>query len=265
MPTMTTYPHGVPSWIDLATPDPPASRAFYATLFGWSYDEEPTDQEGVDYTMARKGTASAAGMMQLSEEMAASGMPPVWTTYVTVDDLEAAVAAAADAGGTVLQPPMDVMDAGRMAVLADPSGAVICAWHAKEHIGAEVVNEHGALTWNELMTPDPAAVAAFYGAVFGWTAQTVPMEGGDYTVFHVEGGDENGIAGAMAPPMPGMPAFWGVYFDVDDVAAAVDVARSLGAQVLMEPTAMEGVGTLAALVDPQGAAFSLMTPEAGGG
>lgn len=260
MTTMTSYPPGVPSWIDLATPDPSASKAFYAELFGWEYTDDPTDQPGVDYTMARKGGRSAAGMMLLSEEMAASGMPPVWTSYVTVDDLEATVEKVAPAGGTVMQPPMDVMDAGRMAVLADPSGAVICLWQAKAHIGAEVVNEHGALSWNELITPDPSAVTSFYADVLGWRSETAPMPNGEYTVFHVTGGNENGIAGAMAPPMPGMPAFWGVYFQSDDAAATVAAAKELGASVLMDATPMPGVGTLATLTDPQGATFSIMTP-----
>jgi uncharacterized protein len=261
MTTITSYPHGVPSWIDLATPDPDASQSFYTALFGWDYDVEPTDQPGSDYVMARKDGHSVAGMMQLSDQMAASGMPPVWSTYVTVDDVDSAVAGVGPAGGTVLQPPMDVMDAGRMAVVSDPAGAVICMWQAGQHIGAEMVNEHGALTWNELITPDPAAVTPFYSAVFGWTAQTAPMPTGEYTVFHVAGGNENGIAGAMPPPMPGLPAFWGIYFNVDDAAATVAKARELGAQVLMEPTPVPGVGTLATLVDPQGAAFSVMTPE----
>ena len=223
MPTMTSYPHGVPSWIDLATPDPASSKDFYAALFGWQYDDQPTDQEGSDYTMARRNGRNAAGMMRLSPEMAASGMPPVWSTYVNVDDIEVTVAEVQSAGGAVMRPPMDVMDAGRMAVIADPASAVICLWQAGEHIGAEVVNEHGAFSWSELITPDPAAVAGFYEALFGWTTQTAPMPNGDYTVFHVPGGNENGIAGAMAPPMAGMPAHWGVYFNVDD--AAVDRRR----------------------------------------
>ncbi len=261
MTTMTSYPDGVPSWTDLATPDPVAAKAFYAELFGWEYGDEPTDRPGTDYAMARKGGQNAAGVMQLSEQMAASGMPPVWTTYVSVSDIDAAVATVEPAGGTVLQPPMDVMDAGRMAVLADPTGAVIALWQPRDHIGAEVVNEHGALTWNELLTPDPGRAAAFYEQVLGWSARTAPMPTGDYTVFFVPGGNESGIAGAMASPAPGMPAHWGVYFHVDDVEAAVTSARELGAQVMMEPTSIPQVGTFAALVDPQGAAFSLMTPE----
>lgn len=260
MTTMTQYANGVPSWVDLATPDPEAAKAFYGDLFGWSFTNEATDRPGVDYVMADKGDRAAAGIMLLSDEMAASGMPPVWTTYITVADLEGTVAKVAGAGGTVLQPPMDVMTSGRMSVLSDPAGAVVALWQAKDHIGCEVVNEHGAFTWSELITPDPAAVVDFYGAVLGWTAQTAPMPSGEYTVFHVEGGHENGIAGAMAPPMPGMPAFWGVYFNVDDAAATVAAAESAGASVLMPATPMPGVGTLATLADPQGAAFSIMTP-----
>ena len=119
-----------------------------------------------------------------------------------------------------------------------------------------------ALTWNELMTPDPRAVADFYEAVFGWKANHAPMEGMEYTVFMVDGGSENGIAGAMKPPMEGMPAFWGVYFNVDDAEATVKRAKELGASVMMEASLTPGVGTLAAMADPQGAMFSIMTPEA---
>lgn len=259
MPTVTSYVHGTPSWIDLATPDPAASRAFYGALFGWTFDEEDTDRPGVTYTMCRKGESAAAGIMLLSDEMAASGMPPVWTTYVTVDDLEARVAKVAGAGGQVLQPPMDVMDAGRMAVLSDPTGAVVCLWEKKEHIGSEVINEHGALTWNELISSDVPAVAAFYAEVLGWTSETAPMPMGDYTVFFTPGGNERGIAGAMAPPMEGMPSFWGVYFAVDDCDATVAAATERGATVLAEPMDIPEVGRMAALLDPQGAAFSVMT------
>ncbi|MEZ5267422.1 MAG: VOC family protein [Microthrixaceae bacterium] len=189
------------AWTDLATPDPEAAKEFYGQLFGWTFETDPTDQPGNDYIMCNKGDAAAAGIMKLSDEMAASGMPPVWSSYVTVADIDATAEKVAAAGGQVMQPPFDVMKAGRMAVFGDPSGAAICGWQAKEHIGAEVVNEHGALTWNELMTPDPRAVADFYEAVFGWKANHAPMEGMEYTVFMVDGGSENGIAGAMKPPM----------------------------------------------------------------
>jgi predicted enzyme related to lactoylglutathione lyase len=259
MTTMTSYANGVPSWVDLATPDLAASKEFYTALFGWDYDDQPTDGPG-DYTMARRNGQNAAGMMPLTTEMAASGMTPVWSTYVSVNDIEATLARVEPAGGTTMGPVMDAMDAGRFAVIADPAGAVICLWEAREHIGADIVNEHGAFSWSELITPDPDAVTAFYGAVFGWTAQAAPMPTGTYTLFTVSGGNDNGIAGAMASPAEGMPAHWGVYFTVDDAAKAVETARNLGAQVLMEATEMPGVGTLASLIDPHGAGFSVMEP-----
>lgn len=258
MTTVTSYAHGVPSWLDLATPDPDAAKTFYAELFGWSYTDEPTNHPGVDYTMARSGGRATAGMMLLSDEMRAGGMPPVWSTYVTVDDLEATVARVEAAQGAVLQPPMEVMESGRMAVIADPSGAALGLWEARAHLGAEVVDEHGAFTWAELMTPDPEAVSGFYADVLGWQAQPAPMPGVDYLLFHVAGGNPNGVAGAMAPPADGIPAYWGVYFAVDDAEATVTRARELGAVVLLAPTVMPGVGTLATLQDPQGAAFSIM-------
>lgn len=260
MATVTSYPAGVPSWIDLATPDVAAARTFYNTLFGWVYDEQPAGDEGVTYVMANKGTQAAAGMMELSDEMAASGMPPAWSSYVTVTDLDAAAGRVGAAGGAVMQPPMDVMEAGRMAVCADPGGAVFCLWEAKEHIGAEVVGEHGSLVWNELITPDPAAVSPFYAEVLGWRAETAPMPAGEYTVFHVEGANPNGIAGCMKPPMEGMPSFWGVYFAVDDCDATVAAAKKAGGSVLAEPMDLPDVGRMAALTDPQGAAFSILQP-----
>ncbi len=262
MSTVTSYAHGIPSWIDLATPDPDGAKAFYAELFGWEYDDNDTDQPDAVYTMASRDGHSAAGMMQLSEEMAASGMPPVWTSYVTVDDLDAAVGKVEAAGGAVLRPPMDVMDAGRMAVVADPAGAAFALWEAGEHIGAEVINEPGAFSWSELMTPDPQQVAPFYEAVFGWTTQTAPMPNGDYTVFFVEGGSTDGIAGAMAPPMPGMPPLWGIYFNVADATACVARAQELGGTVVVEPTEIPGTGWFATITDPQGATFSIMQADA---
>ena len=262
MTHVSSYAHGVPSFTDLATPDPDASQRFYGALFGWDFDTRPAGPDAT-YTMCSKDGKVAAGMMQLSPEMAQSGMPPVWSSYVTVDDLEAATAKVAPAGGQVMRPPMDVMDAGRMAVVTDSAGAVFCLWEAGESIGSEVVNEHGAVTWNELLTPDPAQAAGFYGELLGWTAQTMPMPMGDYTVFFVEGGNENGIAGSMTPPMPGMPPAWLVYFNVDDCDATAELATEHGATVMGQPMDVPGVGRLVPIQDPQGAMFAVMTPASG--
>lgn len=256
MPARTSHAPGTPSWIDLQTPDPAAAKTFYASLFGWEYRDEDTGMPDNPYTMCLKSGKSVAGLGGLPEEQRALGVPPHWNTYVTVKDVEASSAKASELGGNVMAPPMDVMDAGRMSVLVDPTGAVFCIWQAKEHIGAELVNEHGTLTWSELMTPDVDAAAKFYEGLFGWSANAEDMGGMIYTVFML--GDRP-MGGAMKPPMEGIPANWSPYFAVDDCDATVDAARSGGATVFMGPD--DGPpGRMAALADPQGAMFSVIKP-----
>lgn len=254
MPDRTSYPEGTPSWTDLMTTDVDGAKAFYGELFGWDFADEPTDQPGVTYTMCTTGGKAAAGMGAQNPEQAAQGIPPLWTSYVSVDDVEATVAKVQPAGGSVMVPPMDVMTFGRMAVVVDPTGAVLALWQPKDHIGAEVVNEHGTLTWTELLTPDVDAALAFYGEVLGWTAETADMGGFAYTTVSV---GDRGVAGAMTTPMEGMPPMWGVYFAVDDFDAAAARAKDLGAQQVMD--AVDGPpGRFATFLDPQGAAFSMI-------
>ncbi len=255
MPARSEYAPGTPSWIDLATPDIAAAKQFYGALFGWSFEDASTDDPQNPYVMVELGGKAVAGMMSLSEEMAAGGMPPVWSTYVTVADIDASAAKVGDLGGAVMQEPFDVMDAGRMAVLADPTGAVICLWQAKEHIGAELVNEHGTLTWNELIASDIPAATEFYAGLFGWKTETTDLGTMQYTSFLL--GDRQ-VAGGMNPPVDGIPAYWGVYFAVDDTDALVEQAKGLGATVFAEPTDIPP-GRFSTLADPQGAVFSVLT------
>lgn len=256
MPTRERYAEGIPSWIDLSTTDPDGAKAFYGTLFGWTYEDNPTDGDGV-YTMARRNGHDAAGISQQAPEQAAMGLPSMWNSYVTVDDVAVTVGKVESSGGQVMLPPMDVMTFGRMAVVVDPTGAVLCLWQAGETIGAGIVNEHGSLIWNELMTPDPPTASAFYAEVLGWDAEVMDMgDMGEYTIYAV--GDAQ-IAGAMAPPAEGIPAHWGVYFAVDDAAAAVATVTELGGSIMMEPMPSPP-GIIAACADPQGAAFSVMQP-----
>ena len=254
MPERESYAHGTPSWIDLSTSDPAGAQEFYGAIFGWDFDAQPTDQ-GSDYIMARKGERATAGIMQQAPEQAQMGIPPMWNNYVTVTDIDSAVAKVEPAGGTVMMPPMQVMDAGRMAVVVDPTGAVICLWQAENHIGAEVVNEHGALTWNEVQTPDVAAATKFYGELFGWTTEEMDMgDQGTYTVFML-GAD--GVAGGMAPPMEGIPPHWATVFAVDDADACVETVRTAGGAVVVEPFDLP-IGRQAVIADPQGAVFSVI-------
>lgn len=229
MTTKTEYAPGTPSWVDLGTTDVPAAKAFYGALFGWEFEDQTGDNGEVVYTLAKLGGRNAAGLMEQPPGQRDMGIPPMWNTYVSTTDADATTKKAEAAGGAVFMAPMDVMDAGRMSVFADPTGAVIGAWQPKEHIGAEVVNEPGALTWDELVTPDVDKAAAFYNQVFGWKARTQQMGPMTYTEFLL---DDQSIAGAMPPPMEGIPTSWGVYFAVADTDATVKDATGRGATVL---------------------------------
>jgi predicted enzyme related to lactoylglutathione lyase len=252
MAERTSYASGTPSWVDLQTTDQNAAKQFYGELFGWSYSDQPVDDAGTVYSMATLRGHDVGAISPLGDQ-AAQGVPPHWNSYVSVDDLDATVAKVAPAGGTVIAPPFDIFDAGRMAVIQDPTGAIFELWQAKEHIGAGLVNEPGTFTWSELITPDTAKAAAFYNALLGWGTAT---QGGEnpYTEFQLDG---QTIAGGMNPPMPGIPPMWGIYFAVADTDATVEKAKSLGGSVIAEPMDIEP-GRFAVLADPQGAMFSVI-------
>ncbi|MGD0943399.1 MAG: VOC family protein [Acidimicrobiales bacterium] len=257
MPKRTSYAQGTPSWVDLQTTDQEAAKSFYGELFGWQYDDQLIPG-GATYSMALKDGELVAAISPLSPDMAAAGRPPTWNTYITVDDVDAASAAVEGAGGQVLMQPFDVIDAGRMSAVADPSGAVVCLWQANEHIGATLVNEPGSLIWNELITDDGEAAFAFYDEVLGLSAEASDLGGNPYTVFKV--GDDM-VGGSMAPPMEGIPNHWHVYFAVDELEPSLEKARQLGAQVLAGPLPTP-IGSMVTLSDPQGAWFSLFEPVA---
>ena len=129
MPTKSEYAQGTPSWVDLQTTDQSAAKQFYTSLLGWSYDDDPMPDGGGVYAMARlKGeTVAAIAPMPLG---APDGMPPMWNTYIAVDDVDATIDKVAPAGGQVLMPATDIGEAGRMAFVADPTGAAVGLWQA---------------------------------------------------------------------------------------------------------------------------------------
>jgi len=261
MSVRESYKQGTPSWFDLMTTDPAGAQEFYGALFGWQYEANPIPEEGGggEYIMVSKNGHSVAGMGQQNPEQVEMGIPPMWTTYITVDDLEAAVGKVEGAGGSVMAPPMEVMEAGHMAVVVDPTGAVVCLWQANMHVGAGLVNEHGAVIWNELITDDMEAAAAFYKGVLGMDTEDQDMGGGQsYTCFKV--GDDM-VGGILPPPMEGIPNHWTVYFATDDMDASVATVNEKGGSVMGEPFHVPGVGHMAAVSDPQGAMFMLMQPE----
>jgi uncharacterized protein len=255
MPERTSYEPGTPSWVDLGTPDLDASKRFYGELFGWGVEETGTVEETGGYVFFTINGRKVAGGGPLQSE----NQPPAWSTYFATEDADATLAKARDAGAQPLAEPMDVMDAGRLAFLAHPAAGVLGLWQAGRHQGAELVNEPGAVTWNELLTRDPDGAKQFLQTVFGLTPVDQEMGRGiTYTILNV---GDSGVAGLfrMPPSVPEQaPAWWQVYFEVPDTDAAVARTTELGGSVMMEPMDMEGVGRMAALSDPHGASFSVI-------
>jgi len=251
MPEMTRYEHGVPSWVDIGTPDTGARVRFYSELFGWHGQD--MGEEAGHYTIASKD-----GKMVAAISPAQDPGPPRWTTYVNVDDVDEAATKAELAGGTVIMAPMDVMAAGRMAIFMDTTGAVIAAWQPGQHLGAQLVNEPGAFTWSELSSSDPAKSKAFYSSVFGWD-----WGGADeYPEAQVGRRAIGGIMPRTSDVPADVPDGWLVYFGAADVDADVKKATDLGASVVAGPADIPGTGRFAVLADPQGAVFALF--QAGG-
>ena len=239
----TSYPPGTFSWAELVTSDADAAKGFYTQLFGWEYEDNPAN--GQIYSMAVRDGHHVAALFQ-------GDQPPHWNCYVTVESAAGTARKARDNGGTVIAEAFDVMDVGRMAVFADPTGAALCVWEPGQRIGATLVNTSGSMTWNDLATPDPDAAAAFYGALFGWTTEEVPDAGG-YRVIH-NGERSNG--GIM--PTGDMPANWIPYFGHDDVERLVGEIDGFGGRLLNGPLPI-WEGTIAVLGDPQGAVFAIWT------
>lgn len=237
------------------TSDAGAARTFYAALFGWKL--AVGGPETGNYAMAEIGGRSVAGI----GPMMGGEHPPVWTTYLASDDLDATVAAIAGAGGTVVAPAMDVMEFGRMAVAQDPTGGTFGIWQAGQHKGVGVANESNTLTWNELMTRDYQRAQDFYATVFGYTYTAMGDDTFQYATIELDGNTVGGL-GALPAEVPAqVPPHWRVYFAVDDADAAVATVTRLGGSVL-RPAQDMPYGRHADVADSQGAMFSVIKPAA---
>ncbi|MGW0395481.1 VOC family protein [Streptomyces sp. NPDC003042] len=255
------YKPGTPCWIDLMVPDQQAALDFYCDLFGWQGEIGPPETGG--YSVCTLKGRPVAGIMKAMnpDGTVPEPMPPtVWTTYLSTDGIDATLKAATNAGGTVMMGPMDVMDLGRMAVITDPTGAVVGLWQPGSFDGAGIVNEHGALIWSELTTRDTDAAAAFYSAILPITTTPSTEEGGEgYTEFKVGGRAVAGIMNMDKLP-PGVPPHWMPYFHVDDVDSIQAATVRAGGSVLAPAFDMVA-GRMAVLADPQGGGFSVITAK----
>lgn len=252
----TQYSPGTFSWTDLTTTDQPAAKTFYGSLFGWEFEDTPVGG-GVFYSMARIGGADVAAISPQPEQQRDAGVPPVWNSYVTVESADDALERARSLGATVHAPAFDVMDAGRMGVVQDPHGAYFCVWQPKNHIGANLVNAPGALSWNELATSDVDASAGFYRELFGWT--TEPFEGSEMPYHTIQTADGHGNGGIRAA-VDGEPNYWLVYFGAEDVGRGLARAGELGGKTIVPPTSI-GVGEIGIAQDPLGAVFALYSGQ----
>jgi predicted enzyme related to lactoylglutathione lyase len=278
MPERDGYIPGVPCWVDTSQPDPAAAVDFYSGLFGWEFEDVmPPGSEG-KYFVARirGGDVAAVGSLPDGAPQTAA-----WNTYIWVDSADETASRVRDAGGGVAMEPFDVTDAGRMAVFTDLEGAAFCVWQARQHKGARVVNEPGALVFNGLNTRDVERAKSFYGSVFGWRTQTFGGEMWTLPAYgdHLERDNpgfrkqtaEFGAAGfeevvasinPIAADQPDTPAHWSVTFATDDPDALAEKAAGLGGSVVVPPFDAPWV-RMAVLADPQGATFlaSKFAPE----
>ncbi len=256
------HPHGTFGWVDLSAADQDRAEEFYTGLFGLESRHEPIDGGG-HYVMLTKGGKSVAGIGTKQSDAA----PAAWQSYISVDDIDSVVEKVPGLGGQVIAPAFDVMTSGRMAVIADPTGAVVSLWQAGDHAGGEVFNEHGTHTWNELPTWDVGAAKDFYGQLVGWTYEEVDMgEAGTYHVALVDGKGEDptnaGIFDAAGVFPDETPSHWDVYFNVRDTDAAAAKAAEMGGSVVAGPMDAP-FGRFAYLADPDGAVFYVMAPPEG--
>ncbi|MEO7271541.1 MAG: VOC family protein [Vicinamibacterales bacterium] len=259
MTEFASHQPGTMSWVELATTDQQAGVAFYRALFDWDVSEQPIGPTEV-YSMFQLRGQDVGAAYSMRDDERKMGVPPHWNLYVTVANAEDSARQAQELGGTLLAPPFDVMDAGRMAVVQDPSGAIIQLWEAKRSIGAKILGEPGALCWSELTTRDPDAARAFYTALLGWTARE---SGGDspmpYTEFSNQGQPGMGMM-KMPDHMPAeVPSYWMPYFQVADCDAATAKAAGLGATIVVPAQDIPKTGRFSILSDPQGAIFAVFT------
>ncbi len=245
------YSAGTFCWVDLATTDQEGAKAFYGDLLGWSYLDIPTGV-GTSYSLALLAAERVAAIHPVPPSPA--GLPAHWTSYVSVASADNVARRATDLGGTVVMAPADIMTAGRMAVIQDPTGATLSVWEARDHFGATMVNTHGTLVWNELMTSDIGSATTFYTSLFGWSAEPF---GDSYSIF-MNGPRPAGGLMATDEQMGPVPPGWSVYFAVDDCDAIEQRAVALGGVVHMPPTDFPEVGRGCALGDAQGAAFAVI-------
>ncbi len=263
MPNIETHAPGAFCCVELATTDQAAAQAFYGQIFGWSAKSFPTGPDEA-YTIFQQDGRDAAAACKLRPDQLSRGVLPHWNLYVAVQSADDTAARAEQLGAKVLALPFDVFDAGRMAVLQDPTGAVFSLWQPNKYPGIGIIGSHGTLCWADLSTPDQARAGQFYSDLFGWQIMKED-EDPAHNYWHIKNGEE--FIGGIPPAshrLPGTPAHWLAYFTVSDCDTTAAAAKNLGANLYMPPTDFEDVGRISVIADPQGATFAIFKAAAHG-
>lgn len=248
-------------WYELMTTDTKAAIAFYSEVVGWKTQPWETGE----YTMWVGSQGPLGGVMTLPEQAKQAGAPPHWMSNVQVANVDATLAQVTERGGKVLVPAQDIPKVGRFGVIADPQGASLAVFAPASDMQGHDTAKPGEFSWHELLTSDHEAAFSFYSALFGWERISEfdmgPM--GKYLLYG-RGGKQYGGMMTKTPDMP-MPPSWMYYVTTGDLAAALTRAKGMGAKVLNGPMDVPGGQRIAQLMDPQGAAFALVTPPVAGG
>jgi len=254
MANVDNHAPGTFCWAELATTGQDAAKKFYPALLGWTPTDQPMGPGSV-YTIFSLDGRNTGACYTLEPDLMKMGVPPHWLLYVTVTDADQTAAKVAPAGGKLFKEPFDVMELGRMAVIQDPTGAVIAIWQPKLHTGVGIEGVPGTLCWADLMTPNPDIAVKFYESVFGWKVEAGKDASG---YLHIKAGDK--FIGGIPPAAhrnPNVPPHWLAYFLVSDCDASTAKAKEAGANICVAPMSMEGVGRWSVIADPAGAVFAL--------
>jgi predicted enzyme related to lactoylglutathione lyase len=256
MSAVEKYAPGFFCWAELGTTDAKAGKAFYAALFGWQANDLPLGPDSF-YTMLQIGGKEIGALYQLDESMLRMGVPPHWLLYVAVSSADESAARAKALGGTAMKEPFDVFDAGRMAVIQDPTGGVFALWQANRSIGARITAELHTMCWCELVSSDRPKALEFYTKLFGWSTKAGAAGTADYTEVFNQGQPIGGMM-QMDAKWGGIPSHWMPYFSVANCDSSAGKSKELGGSAQVPPTDIPDVGRFAVLADPQGAVFAIV-------
>jgi uncharacterized protein len=243
-------------WYELTTPDLDAAQAFYRQVIGWNIVD--AGMPSYRYGMISAGTTAVGGMMAINEEMKSRGVPPCWTGYVGVPDVDTKTAQFKAAGGTIHLPPADVPGVGRFSVVSDPFGAALILFKPQNGESSVILGPGtpGHFGWCELMAGDCRAAIDFYTAMFGWKMTGAHDMGpmGIYQLF------STGSTGGMMTKLPDMPmSFWAYYINVESINPALERVKVDGGKIINGPMQVPTGEWVAQCQDPQGAFFSLLS------